>query len=567
MHIKHDIHTVLFCIGVLAFNMVPVYGLPGSLPNFYDDEADDTLIQSLISSMTDEELLGQVFFLGYQGIEPSDEIKYWISKRQLGGVKVFSRNMDELDNLAKSINDMQVLAASGRFSIPLFIATDQEGGWVRHIWKDVLVVPGNLAIGASRYGEDAYLTGYYIGLELAALGINMNFAPDVDVYSDILNTAIGPRSFSSDPVQTGLLACGYFKGMKKAGIICTAKHFPGHGGAEEDSHGILPQVHVSYDEMWDRELVPYRFLIKEGIPAIMTGHLSFPDILKDKTPATLSSFFLEEVLRKRLHFKGIVITDDLEMYGAHQGKINIPEVTKSAIFAGNDMLLISHRPQRQESAWNPLLRLIKTDKLFRSKIIESVEHILSIKCQVFKGNDPSPIYPDYQHVKEKISKMQSSESLHAIFQSICRSITVIQNGIIPYTPAKAEKILLVGQYTEFLDQGILRFPKASVYEYSYYPAERSLKEVRTGIGNLVEEHDTIIFLLVNDNSLEILKTLRKTNKKIIVISSLTPVYLREVPWVKTAIAVYGTGKESYEAGFAVLCGDYEAEGKLPLVFE
>ena len=552
----------IISVAVLMFMVVPVW----TLPSFWDEGSNEEILEAIITLMTDEELLGQVFFLGYQGTSPSPLIRKWVSLRCLGGLKIFTRNIETLSSIAADIHDMQTLASRGRFGIPLLVATDQEGGWVHHIRDGMLVVPGNLALGAGGTAHDAYLTGYHIGRELALLGINMNYAPTVDVYSNPENTVIGPRAFSSDPVATGLLACAYFNGMRKAGILCTAKHYPGHGGAEEDSHGVLPLVNVSWETMWDRELLPYRFLIREGIPAVMTGHLSFPLITDDGLPATLSSFFLQTVLRERLGFKGLVITDDLEMYGANDGYIDTAAVSRKALSAGCDMVLISHSPDRQEAAWKELLPLIKKESDFRSRVADAARRVLLLKLIAFRGEHPSPIYPDTVRAAETIRKLQEEESMDAAFQSTCRAVTFIRKGVLPWTPVKGERVLIVGQYGEYISEGKARHPDATIHEYSYYPPYYSLKEEREAILTLARSHDTIVFLLVNDNSLEILSALEGSGKRIIVVSSLSPAYLRKVPWVRTAIAVYGTSRDSFTAGFAAIAGDFEPQGRNPLRF-
>lgn len=535
-----------------------------AVPSFPDNLPAGQLATGIIDHMSDEELLGQVFFLGYIGKRPSDDIKQWITHRNLGGLKIFSRNLDDLTSLSKDIYDLQLLATGRRFGIPLFVSTDQEGGWVRHIFGEVITVPGNLALGASPLPADSFETGYYIGIELALLGINMNFAPTVDVYSNPDNTAIGPRSFSSDPVTAGLDALAYYRGMKKAGIICTAKHFPGHGAALEDSHGCLPEINISEKQLWERELVPYRFLIREGIPAIMTGHIAYPEITGKHIPATTSRFLLKTLLRERLGFTGIVVTDDLEMYGARRGGENIPDAAKNAFLAGCDMILISHTPKVQERVWNSLLHFVKNDGSFKARIKEAVRRVLACKTAAFKGDHPFPVFPDYEHAVEKIIRIQETESKEAVFQHVCRSVTIIRDAKVPYKPRKNEKIVLVSQYSDFIKAGRRRFPEAAAYEYSYYPSVTPKRNDCVSIGKLVRSSDTVIFHLVNPSSLEILKSLRQFGKSVIVVSSLTPVYLREAPWVETAIAVYGTGEDSFKAGFAVLAGDYTPEGRLPV---
>ncbi|MCK4517042.1 MAG: glycoside hydrolase family 3 protein, partial [Spirochaetaceae bacterium] len=245
--------------------------------------------------MPDEDIIGQTFMVGWVGQAPSPEVIEWIVERNLGGVKIFGWNGADLVALAGAIGTMQELAGNHRFSIPLLTATDQEGGWVRHIKGNddlsTTITPGNMAIGATDLPYDAYRSAYYIGLELRALGVNMNFAPTVDVYVNPDAHVIGPRAFSNDPVLTGLLGVAYFHGLEETRVISTAKHFPGHGNASGDSHGMLPVIEDSFDVLWERDLLPYRFLVSEGLPAVLSGHLSFPNVTGDGRPASLSPYF------------------------------------------------------------------------------------------------------------------------------------------------------------------------------------------------------------------------------------------------------------------------------------
>jgi len=311
---------------LILFTIISLF----TLPNFWDDKPYEELIQEIVNAMTDEELLGQVFFLGYLGTTPSLYIKGWILEHNLGGIKIFTRNIASLASLAQSIKDMQLLSQENRFQIPLLIATDQEGGWVRHINQESSTTGGNLSLGATGLPRDAFLAGYYIGLELKALGINMNFAPNLDIYSNPKADAVGPRAFSSNPQQVGLLGIAYLTGLEKSGVIGTGKHFPGHGGADLDSHGFLPQIDITFEQMWQRELVPYRMIIKEGLKAIMSAHLAFPEITGKVEPASLSSFFLVNVLRDQLNFQGIVITDSLDAWSTCQRLKHSPSLPESS---------------------------------------------------------------------------------------------------------------------------------------------------------------------------------------------------------------------------------------------
>ena len=543
---------------VLAISLL-FSGILYGLPSFWDDLPDEELASKIMNAMTDKEMLGQVFFLGYLGTTPSEHVMRWIGEGHIGGVKLFPRNVQELTYVADGIYEMQEKALNGRFGIPLLIATDQEGGWVQHVRKGSSESPGNMAIGAGEKPYDAFQTGYYLGMELRALGINMNFAPTVDVYSHPSAVVIGPRSFSSDPELTGIMALAYFQGMKKAGVICTAKHYPGHGGADRDSHGYLPEVSATFETLWERDLLPYRLLIKEDLPAIMGGHLAFPKIMSAKIPSTLSSFFLQEVLREKLKFQGVVVTDDLEMYGVHQGEMDLPTVSRRALMAGNDMILLSHTPSLQDDTWDELSRTFSRDRAFRTRVEEAVRRILLLKLQHLKNS--FPLLPDVAAVSDRVPHPDAEAFF---FDSACRAITLVRDEAFPYSPPEDEKILLVGQLDAFFSEGRRRFPWADSYSYPYYPLEWSRGEDRLRVPDVADDYDAVIFCLINQNSLEVLQELEGYEGRLYVLSLLSPVYLQEVPWVKSAVAVYGMGSDSLRAGFSVVCGDYQAEGKLPI---
>jgi beta-N-acetylhexosaminidase len=524
----------------------------------FRDAGDPAVLASRITAaMTDDELLGQVFFLGWQGVGPSADILRWIGTRGIGGVKIFPRNVSDLDSLARDIEKMQKLAGRGRFGIPLFIATDQEGGWVRQIKDETSVSPGNLALGATGVPGDSYRTGWYLGRELAALGINMNFAPTADVYSNPEASVIGPRSFGSDPSAAGLLSAAYARGMSDAGVLCAAKHFPGHGSADQDSHGHLPKIEVDLDTLLNRDLIPYRILVREGIPAIMTGHLAFPRILGNLTPASLSPFFLRDVLRGRLGFTGLLITDDMEMEGVLADGLDTAGACRKALEAGTDMILISHTPAIQERTWKALAAELRSRTEFRSSLRESVIRILASKIRSFRA---APAARDARLAVPA----PGAKSFFA--QVSARAVTLVAGARIPFRPPAAEKILLCGQFPEFLSEGRKRYPNAQTFLFPFTPFYSARQEDRAAVRVRAASFDTVIFCLANFNSLEVLQELARLGRRVIVISALSPVYLSELPWVQTSIAVYGDGRDSFRAGFAVLAGDYTAGGALPVDF-
>jgi beta-N-acetylhexosaminidase len=544
-----------FCAALL---LLPARGAPAL--SFHDPGDPAALADRIAGAMTDDELLGQVFFLGWQGVGPSADILRWIGTRGIGGVKIFPRNVSDLRSLARDVADMQKLAARGRFGIPLFVATDQEGGWVRQIKDETSVSPGNLALGASGVPGDAYRTGYYLGRELAALGINMDFAPTADVYSNPEASVIGPRSFGSDPSTTGLLSAAYARGMEDAGVVPTAKHFPGHGSADQDSHGHLPKIDVSLDQLLNRDLIPYRILVREGIPAIMTGHLAFPRIIGSLTPASLSPFFLKSVLRGKLGFKGLVITDDMEMEGVLEDGVDTAGASRRALEAGNDMVLISHTPSTQERTWNALHAAVRSRAAFRSSIRESVTRSLETKIRAFRtATAPSGSTDARLNVPAPGAK-------DFFAQVSARAVTLVAGERVPYRPEAREKILLCGQFPEFLSEGQKRYPGAETLLFPFTPFYTARAEDRAALRARAASFDTIIFCVANYNSLDVLQELKRLGRRVIVISALSPVYLSDLAWVRTAIAVYGDGRDSFRAGFGVLAGDYPATGVLPVNF-
>ncbi len=521
---------------------------------FWDALASPAAMRSLASSLSDEELLTQVFILGYPDPEFSPYVRRWIEQRGLGGVKIFPRNVAGLAQLAATVDRMQQAARRQPRQIPLFVATDQEGGWVRHVKFESSETPGNLALGAGSLPHDAYRTGRYIGLELAALGINMNFAPTVDVYTHPNAAVIGPRAFSSDPVATGLLAVAFFRGLQSAGVVATAKHYPGHGAVSSDSHLTLPQVDAGLEQIWQRELIPYRFLVPEGLPAIMTAHVAFPVITGDRRPASQSPRLLGDVLRERLGFAGIVITDDLEMVGAFEDGASPAAAALRAVEAGSDMVLISHTPIWQQRAWELALQRMQEDVEFRGRVLAAAHRVLEAKRKAFSADPPAAAGSLARELGERLPAPGAAEFF---FAAAARAVTAVRGDDRLPLPAERGRTLLVGQHGAFFEAGRRRFPDAESISTSPH---------RWSIPLLARTYDTVIFELADDNSLEVLERLEHLADRVTVVSTLTPVYLETVPWVRTAIAVYGTGADSFIAGFAVLAGDYAATGQLPVQF-
>lgn len=522
-------------------------------------------IDRLLAEMTDEERVAQLLMVSWADEEPTPEVMRWIRERNIGGVKVFGWNGENLTTLAEAIDEMQRASIDTDNGIPLFTATDQEGGWVRHVKDGTSVTPGNMAIGAGGLPYDALMTGRYIGLELRALGINMNFAPTVDVYRNPEAHVIGPRAFSSDARQTGILGIAYYRGLDEAGVIATAKHFPGHGNAGGDSHGMLPVLDDTYEELWNVDMLPFRMLIRDGVPAVLSGHLSFPEITGDLAPASISPYFKQKVLRDELDFEGIVITDDLHMggaleYGAAQGW-SFAQVVLRAVEAGNDIVMFSQTPRFDGPIWNTLIDAYRSDGSFRRRVDESVRRLLRLKLTYLRPHWRVPLQPDVSAIR---SIMRTDQAQNFFLDQAGRSVTTIADDGLPLNQATAGRVLLVGNDPEFRRQGRAVFPEADTLQFENPAFYSSSRRDRQRFAAAARRYDTVIFLLSDPGSLEILQAGIDSAQAITVYSILTPIYFSELPWVQRAIAAYGWGQESYESGFSALLGRTPAPGRLPI---
>ncbi len=567
MRIKRGRIPGFFRFAIVSLFFILSLGPGIGAVDFNDTLAPDALADRLVSSMTDQEALAQTFMMGWVGADPSPLILRWVRERKIGGVKIFGWNTEDTLRLAKAVGALQSAALEDGYKIPLLIATDQEGGWIRHVKGRTSETPGNMAIGASSYPQDAYLSGYYIGKELSVLGINMNFAPEVDLYTNRESQLIGPRAFGDDPVKTGTLGIAFARGLAKAGIIATAKHYPGHGDTDLDSHGVLPRIYQNFDTLWNRELVPYRMLAKDGIPAIMSGHLAFPMTAGGEEPASLSSYFLTDILRKKIGFQGLIITDDLMMNGAALSAGSVSRAAKLALEAGNDIILFSKTPLLDDVLWTSLVQEMDRRPSFKNQVREAAKRVILLKLRYLRGKNAPTLAPDPEEIQKFVP---NPEGTKFFLDLAVRSITVLKSDTegdgktktIPLKADRAGRILLAGQFEEFFSAGRSAYGQTESVRFSY-DGQNAKAQERENLVRLARQADTVIFCLANSYSLELLQALRPLQKRVIVVSVLTPIFLEKAPWVSGAIALYSYSKESFIAGFSLLSGRIEGQGTLP----
>ncbi|MFC5471708.1 beta-N-acetylhexosaminidase [Cohnella suwonensis] len=317
--------------------------------------------------------IGQLFMCGFDGLEPTDDILNLIRDYGLGGIIYFRRNVKDAAQVAALSAKLQAAAEN-----PLFIAIDQEGGMVVRLEEGVTVMPGAMAQGAA---DNAALTreaAKWSGAELRGIGINMNFAPCLDVNNNPNNPVIGVRSFGEDPARVAELGIQAIDGYREGGVVAVAKHFPGHGDTAADSHHELPSVSHGIERLNEVELLPFRKAIEEKVGAIMTAHVVFPAFEPGGIPATLSQRILTGLLRKQLGFEGVIVTDCLEM-NAISESIGVARGAVEAIKAGADLILVSHRAVRQTAALEAVHEAVMAGEIPESRIDEAARRIWELK--------------------------------------------------------------------------------------------------------------------------------------------------------------------------------------------
>lgn len=340
------------------------------------EEDKPSLVDETLAGMTLHEKVCQMMFVtpeeltGEDGVTVAgDATRQALENYPVGGIVYFAKNLESQDQVKKMIDNSQKYS-----SIGLFVATDEEGGVVNRLMDTV----GTTYIGSMYYYKDdgdetAYENAYTIANDMSALGFNLDFAPVADVWSNPDNTVIGERAYSDDYAQAAELVGNAVKGFNDGGVMCTLKHFPGHGDTAEDSHYSSAYVHRTKEEIMADEMQPFRSGIEAGAEFVMVGHLIVPDI--DEVPATLSYKIATGILRDELKFEGVAITDSFEMESIADN-YSVDDAVVMSVKAGMDMIL---QPKDMASAVNSIEQAVADGELSEDRIDESVRRILTLK--------------------------------------------------------------------------------------------------------------------------------------------------------------------------------------------
>lgn len=316
--------------------------------------------------------IGQLLIIGFDGAEMSSSLQTLLQDIQPAGIILFARNIVGAEQTHKLIRDCQSVVPA-----QLFNCVDLEGGRVDR-FRNVLGSAPSAAEVFSTANRNLFRKhGEVIGQCCRALGFNVDFAPVVDLAFEASRSVMGSRAVSADPKQVTLYAREFLAGLRKAKIIGAAKHFPGLGEAALDTHHELPSVHKAWKPLWEEDLYPYRTLRRE-LPMVLVGHAGYPAITRDNTPASLSKKWITDVLRKKIGFRGLIVSDDLEMGGV-LAAAPIEEAAVEYIRAGGDLCLICHKEEFVRRAQERLIQEAEKNVQFKRRVQESAMRVTAFK--------------------------------------------------------------------------------------------------------------------------------------------------------------------------------------------
>ncbi|MFG2938309.1 glycoside hydrolase family 3 protein [Streptomyces sp. NPDC048282] len=548
--------------------------------------SDDKKLRSLISRMTLEEKVGQLFVMrvyGHSATDP-DQVDIdanvaeigvrtaaeLVAKYRVGGIIYFTwtHNTRDPRQVAELSNGIQRASLAQPRGLPVLIATDQEHGAVCRIGRPATLFPGAMAIGAGGSAADARALGRISGAELRAMGVRQDYSPDADVNVNPANPIIGVRSFGADPDAVGALVAAEVAGYQAAGVAATAKHFPGHGDTAVDSHTGFPVITHSR-ELWEKlDAVPFRAAVGAGIDSIMTAHLQFPALDDSGDPATLSRPVLTGILREELGYDGVVVTDSLGMEGVRT-KYGDDRVPVLALKAGVDQLL---NPPTLAVAWNAVLKAVQGGELTESRLDESILRILRLKSRLGLLDRP------YVNTKDVGRVVGTARHLAAADRIAERTTTLLVNegGLLPLSPATHGRLLVVGadpaspSGTTGPPTGVLATAltglgfTATALSTGTAPSAATVDQAVAA----ARDADAVVVGTYNvtagGEQQRLVERLVATGRPVVAVAVRNPYDVAQLPTVKAFLAAYSWTDVELRAAARVIAGRVAPRGRLPV---
>ncbi|MGW9372479.1 glycoside hydrolase family 3 protein [Streptomyces xanthophaeus] len=550
-------------------------GPPGRRP-------DRARLRRLVEGMSLAEKVGQLFVSRAYGHsatdpDPADAEKNLaafgvrtgaelVSRYHLGGIIYFAwaHNTRDPHQIAALSAGLQRAALAAGPRVPLLLSTDQEHGAVARIGKPATLFPGAMALGAlhaaTGSAAEARRAARIAGTELAAMGIRQDYAPVADVNVNPANPVIGVRSFGSDPQAVAALVAAQVRGYQGAGVAATAKHFPGHGDTETDSHVGLPVMRHSRALWEELDEPPFRAAVDAGVDAVMTAHIVFPALDPSGDPATLSRPIVTGILRERLGFRGVVVTDALDMAGVRQ-KYGNDRVPVLALKAGCDQLL---NPPDLGLAYRSVLAAVESGELTEERIAESVLRILELKAR--RGLFDAP-EPTAQGVDAQVG---IPEHLAAADEIAAGTTTLLANaaGTLPLDAATGPRVLVTG--TDPVSPSATTGPPTAVLARELTALGcRATAAAPAGAVAAAPGHAAVVVCTYNvaegeDPQRTLVTELLATGVPVVVLAVRNPYDPARLPRCAAELAAYAWTDVEMRAAARVLTGAERPAGRLPV---
>jgi beta-N-acetylhexosaminidase len=316
--------------------------------------------------------LGQLLVIGFDGTEMSSSLGSLLRRVQPAGVILFARNIVSAEQTHKLLKDCQT-----QVDVPLFRCVDLEGGKVDRLRNAIGSAPSPADVFASGNRKLYRSHGRVIGENCGAVGFNVDFAPAMDLAFEASKSVMSSRAVSADPKETVLYAREFLAGLDSSGVLGCGKHFPGLGEGTLDSHHELPVIEKSWKKLWEQDLAPFRTLRRE-LPFVMVSHAAYPAVTREKTPASLSKKWISNILKKKIGYRGLIASDDLEMGGVLSAA-PIEQAAVSFVKAGGDLCLICHKEEFVARSFAEMERLFADNRAFAKRAAQSVKRVLAFK--------------------------------------------------------------------------------------------------------------------------------------------------------------------------------------------
>ena len=518
--------------------------------------------QTRFEDLSPEEQLGQTLVV-FVDVDSAELVRPAIEQGKIGGVLIQWGNYS-LAETKKLVDKLQTWAANSPHKIPLFISIDYEGGTVyTPITLGFDYLPTNMMLSAARDEEGAAAIAYLAGLELRRAGVHINFSPVLDVNSNPHNPIIGVRSFGSDPASVTRMGGALINGFKAADIVSVVKHFPGHGDTSADSHYDVPVVRASYSQLQKIHLAPFEAAVKQGVPGVMTGHILYP-ALDNKNVATFSRPILQDLLRGTMGFKGLIVTDSLDMKSA-TSYCTIPGCAVRALESGADMILLG-RYIKPVSVFSQVWREVQAKHL-EPVVEDAARKVFDLKKQMGLLDNsravPAPIEEAYHMALAKIS---------------AESVTLVRDRkkLLPFKPSANKKPTVCAVFfapARFADQ-LMSFSKPFLQKgwtiRSYNAALTPRKKDSQRAAACAKGADLLIVTSLqwadktNINQKNAINGLIGENPNTVFISTMSPYDIKNYPEADVVLATYGLNKYVLQTAADIILGNQSARGVLPV---